>query len=118
VIEEAHGPAGSARRVFVAVANPTRRRLLLLLLFAGRAEITTTRLAELMPVPRQEVARHLVVLCRAGLARGRLVGPEMRYAMRPEALSTTAWWTAELAREWDRRLAAVKHLVERTNDPR
>jgi hypothetical protein len=58
-----------ADELWAAVADPTRRRLLDVLL--ARGEATATALAAELPVTRQGVAKHLAVLDRAGLVEGR-----------------------------------------------
>jgi DNA-binding transcriptional ArsR family regulator len=99
-----------ASLVFAALADPTRRQVLGLLGVEG--ERTATDLAERLPISRQAIVKHLAVLDDAGLVVGRRVGREVRYAVRPEALETTARWMAALASDWDRRLAAIKRLAE------
>lgn len=96
--------------VLVALADPTRRKLLELL--AARGEVTATTLAGGLPVSRQAVVKHLAVLDAAGLVSGSRVGREVRYTVRPAALDATARWMATLAADWDRRLAGVKRLAE------
>ena len=96
--------------VLAALADPTRRQLLDLL--AARGEATATTLAEQLPVSRQAVVKHLVVLDAAGLVSGNRVGREVRYAVRPAALTGTARWMAGLAADWDRRLANIKRVAE------
>ena len=93
-----------------AVADPTRRRLLDALLDQGEA--TTTTLARGLPVTRQAVAKHLVVLGRVGLVEGRRRGREVRYRVRPERLDDAAEAMALVAAQWDRRLARIKRLAE------
>jgi DNA-binding transcriptional ArsR family regulator len=96
--------------LWAAVADPTRRRLLDVLLAHGEA--TATTLAGELPVTRQAVAKHLAVLDRAGLVEGRRQGREVRYAVRPERLDAAAQWMTRVASEWDDRLAAIKRLAE------
>lgn len=96
--------------VLVALADPTRRQLLDLL--AAHGEATATTLADDLPVSRQAVVKHLAVLDAAGLVSGRRVGREVRYAVRPAALDSTARWMAALAAGWDRRLANIKRIAE------
>jgi predicted transcriptional regulator len=48
-----------------AIGDPTRRRMLDLLLAEGAG--TATTLSERLPVTRQAVSKHLVVLDRVGL---------------------------------------------------
>jgi DNA-binding transcriptional ArsR family regulator len=69
VTEERGDPVDS---VLVALADPTRRRLLDLL--ADQGEGTATTLAERLPVSRQAVVKHLAVLDAAGLVAGSRVG--------------------------------------------
>ena len=60
-----------------AVGDPTRRRMLDLLLTDGGG--TATTLSDRLPVTRQAVAKHLGVLDRVGLVHGSLAGRERRY---------------------------------------
>jgi DNA-binding transcriptional ArsR family regulator len=96
--------------LWAAVADPTRRRVLDQLL--ERGEATTTTLAQSLPVTRQAVAKHLVVLDRVGLVAGQRHGREVRYAIRPERLDDAAAAMARVAAQWDRRLARIKRLAE------
>ncbi|MFJ9025313.1 ArsR/SmtB family transcription factor [Streptomyces sp. NPDC102259] len=108
--EERPGAAEVVDSVLGALADPTRRQLLDLL--AAQGEATATTLAERLPVSRQAVVKHLAVLDAAGLVSGGRVGREVRYAVRPAALDTTARWMASLAADWDRRLANIKRVAE------
>lgn len=96
--------------VLVALADPTRRRLLDLL--AAHGEVTATTLAQHLPVSRQAIVKHLGVLDTAGLVSSSKVGREVRYAVRPQALDATARWLSALAADWDRRLARIKRIAE------
>lgn len=96
--------------LWAAIADPTRRRLLDVLLAHGQA--TATTLAGEMPITRQAVAKHLAVLERAGLVDGRREGREVRYSVRPERLDAATRWMTRVASEWDGRLAAIKRLAE------
>jgi DNA-binding transcriptional ArsR family regulator len=93
-----------------AVGDPTRRRVLGVLL--DRGEATATMLAAELPVTRQAVAKHLAVLDRAGLVEGRRQGREVRYAVRPDRLDAAARSMAQIAARWDTRLAAIKRIAE------
>jgi DNA-binding transcriptional ArsR family regulator len=101
---------GEVDELWAAVADPTRRRLLDVLLAHGEA--TATTLAAELPVTRQAVAKHLAVLDRAGLVEGRRRGREVRYAVRPERLDDATRSMARVAAQWDERLGAIKRLAE------
>jgi DNA-binding transcriptional ArsR family regulator len=100
----------SVEEVLVALADPTRRQLLDVL--ARRGEATATTLAVELPVSRQAVVKHLVILGKAGLVTSQREGREMRYAVRPDRLGETARWLDQLAARWDARLVAIKRLAE------
>ena len=93
-----------------AVGDPTRRRVLDVLL--DRGEATATVVAGELPVTRQAVAKHLAVLDRVGLVEGRRQGREVRYAIRPQRLDAATRSMAQVAAEWDARLAAIKRIAE------
>ena len=101
--------------VLAAVSEPMRWRILELL---ARGDATASALAGHVPISRQAVIKHLLVLDRCGLVSRRRVGKEMRYTAHPEHLAATAAWMAQAAGDWDRRLAALKLLAEGTADRR
>jgi ArsR family transcriptional regulator, cadmium/lead-responsive transcriptional repressor len=103
-------PRGEDDELWAAVADPTRRRLLDVLL--ARGDATATTLAGELPVTRQAVAKHLAVLDRAGLVAGERRGREVRYAVRPDRLDAATQALARVAAAWDGRLAAIKRLAE------
>jgi DNA-binding transcriptional ArsR family regulator len=103
-------PGSDADELWAAVADPTRRRVLDVLLAQGDA--TATALARELPVTRQAVAKHLAVLDRAGLVRRARQGREVRYAVRPEQLDVAVQSLTRVAAQWDERLLAIKRIAE------
>jgi DNA-binding transcriptional ArsR family regulator len=96
-------------RVFDALADPNRRRLLGFL--AERETATATELAGELPVTRQAVAKHLAALSAAGLVEGTRQGRETRYRLTPAPLTEAMAWMADVGAQWDARLAALgRHL--------
>jgi len=100
-----------------AVADPSRRKVLDLILAHGRA--TPTALAAELPFTRQAVTKHLAVLARAGIVEASRQGREVRYTIRPERLDVAARAMAHAAQDmaaaaarWDSRLDAIKRLAE------
>jgi len=93
-----------------AMADPTRRKLLDLLVARGQA--TATTLTADMPVSRQAISKHLVVLQHVGLIDGHREGREVRYEVREERLAEATNALAAVANRWDRRLRAIKKLAE------
>lgn len=128
------GGAGPARSAVVddelwsAIGDPTRRRLLDLVLAAGAGgpgagggsaglggaggAATATSLAAQLPVTRQAVAKHLAVLDRAGLVRATPAGRERRYRVDEEQLARAAEQLAAVGSAWDGRLQRIKRIAE------
>lgn len=95
--------------VFAALADPTRRRVLRLV--AERGPTSATLLERELPVTRQAIVKHLVVLSRAGLVTGQRAGQEVRYALVPAPLDDVSAWIAEIGSRWDERLARLRQVV-------
>jgi DNA-binding transcriptional ArsR family regulator len=93
-----------------AVGDPTRRRLLDLLLAEGGG--TATSLSEHLPVTRQAVAKHLGVLDRAGLVHGVTEGREKRYRVDDDQLARAVGQLEDVGRTWDARLRRIRRLAE------
>jgi DNA-binding transcriptional ArsR family regulator len=103
-----------ADRLWAALGDPMRLRLLDLLL--ERGETTASTLATELPITRQGIAKHLVVLERADLVRARRVGRETRFTVRDERLAQAQRQMAQVASRWDGRLAAIKRIAEATHE--
>jgi len=97
--------------VFAALADPTRRALLLDL--AGEGPKTATRLAREHPgMTRQGLLKHLNVLAAAGLVTTQRQGREQRYHLTPAPLAEVARFVREAEARLDARLQRLKALVE------
>ena len=93
-----------------ALGDPTRRRMLDLLLEQGAG--TATSLSERLPVTRQAVAKHLGVLDRVGLVHAVPEGRERRYRVDDAQLERAVAQLAAVGSAWDRRLARIKQMAE------
>ena len=109
--------------LWAAIADPSRRRVLDLLV--QRGEATASTLADQVPFTRQAVSKHLVVLEEAGLIERRKQGREVLFRVDADRLDQATRAMAEVARQWDRRLDTIKRLAEsahaeaqRANRPR
>lgn len=96
----------SADAVFLALGDPTRRRLLARLGMGGEA--SATDLARDLPVSRQAVQKHLSTLSAAGLVAARRSGREVLFHPTPAPMSEAMAWMAEVGAQWDERLAALE----------
>ena len=96
-------------RVFVALADGTRRALLRSIVTAGPA--TATQLAAERDITRQAVAKHLAVLGDAGLVHGERRGREVRYAADTAPLDGATAWIDDTRSAWVRRLERLEDLL-------
>lgn len=94
-----------------AVGDPTRRRMLDLLVASGGG--TATTLSERLPVTRQAVAKHLGVLDRVGLVHGTTAGRERRYEVDEAQLARAIAQLSAVGAAWDARLQQIKQIAER-----
>jgi DNA-binding transcriptional ArsR family regulator len=93
-----------------AIGDPTRRRLVDLLLAGGPG--TATTLSAQLPVTRQAVTKHLAVLDRVGLVRPTPAGREKRYDVDEAQLARAVAQLTSVGALWDARLRRIKRLAE------
>ncbi len=95
-----------ADEVFSALADPTRRSILRAV--AERGPVTATALSGDLPISRQAVAKHLVLLRDAGLVAADRAGRETRFTAVAAPLDDLATWAGQTGRRWDDRLARLR----------
>lgn len=93
-----------------AIGDPTRRRMLDLLLADGGG--TATSLSGRLPVTRQAVAKHLGVLEKAGLVVATTAGRERRYAVDEPRFGRAVEQITAVGNAWDARLRRIKTIAE------
>lgn len=96
--------------VWLAVADPSRRSLLELLINEGEA--TASGLASEVPFSRQAVAKHLAVLEKAQLVSSRRLGREVLFSVRPAQVNSAAQMMLSVGNAWDARLQSIKRIAE------
>jgi DNA-binding transcriptional ArsR family regulator len=95
--------------VYSAIADPTRRELMELLV---ARELSITALAKHFPISRVAISKHLSVLQQADLVLERKVGREHRYRLNPKPLRLAHDWLEHYEQFWDEKLANLKTQVE------
>jgi DNA-binding transcriptional ArsR family regulator len=96
--------------IWAAIAEPSRRRVLDLLVQGGEA--TASALAADVPFTRQAVIKHLAVLEQAELVTRRRRGREVLFRVDPRRLDEASRVVAGVAQEWERRLVDIKDIAE------
>ncbi len=97
-----------------AIGDPTRRRMLDLLLAGGG---TATTLSDRLPVTRQAVAKHLGVLDRVGLVHVTPSGRERLYEVDEAQFARAVAQLAAVGSAWDARLQRIKRIAETIQRP-
>lgn len=101
------GPTGDP---FAALADPTRRQILEILVRDGPS--TATTLAGQLDISRQAVAKHLQLLAGAGVAAGERVGRETRFEVRTEGFRDVRSWIATMEDRWTSRLDLLARSLQ------
>lgn len=99
--------------VFEVLAEPTRRRLMDLLLERPRLVGDLTRD---LGLSQPGTSKHLRVLREAGLVRVRPDGQRRWYALRPERLAEVDDWLAPYRELWAGRLDALERHLDAMPD--
>ncbi|MFD4441469.1 ArsR/SmtB family transcription factor [Nocardia sp. NPDC058519] len=101
----------TAERVFVALADPSRRSVLAALAAHGPA--TATDLADRLPITRQAIAKHLALLADTGLV---IAEPgerrRVRYRLDSAPIQVAQQFLAALSRDWDGPLDALRRHLD------
>lgn len=96
--------------VLRALADQSRRRVLQAL---AEGEVTAGELAELLPIARPGVSRHLRVLREAGLVEVRQQAQRRIYSLRPQPLVEVDEWLGRYRALWEQRLDALHTEITR-----
>jgi DNA-binding transcriptional ArsR family regulator len=99
--------------VYFAIADPTRRALLLRL--AKEGERNVSDLLEPFSISQPAVSKHLRILREANLVRSRKEGRERLYAIRPRNLRQVYDWVSHFEKYWDEKLDALGQYLDRKN---
>lgn len=96
--------------VFKAIADPTRRKIISLLLASGASTITA--IASDFNSTRQVVTKHIYVLEKAGLISIEDTGRERYCQLEFQPLKEVFDWVSFYEKFWDNKLSALKRHAE------
>lgn len=106
------------RDVFQAIADPTRRAILVLI--ASQA-LTPNAMAEQFATSRQAVSKHIQILSECDLLEQEKVGREIFYKLKVDRMKEVDEWLEKFRQIWENRFDNLdKYLAkiqkERNND--
>jgi DNA-binding transcriptional ArsR family regulator len=100
----------SNQHLFRALADPTRRDILLML---RGADMTIAQVADNFDMTRAAVKKHLTVLSDGGLITVRAQGRERYNTLNPNAFEPIRDWLGFFDVFWDGRLSDLKTAIEK-----
>jgi len=103
-------PVQDQQPVFRALADPTRRAIVMMLAQGPRP---IGDIAAEFDVTRPAIAKHLRILEEGGVISVETKGRERINQLNPKALKSAADWLNHFDRFWDDRLAKLKAVVEK-----
>ncbi len=98
------------RDIFQALADPTRRSILVLL---ASQTITAGAIAGHFDGARSTVSKHISILVECGLVESSQKGREIYYQLRMEQLKELDLYLGQLRGIWERRFDSLEQYVEK-----
>ena len=96
--------------VFRALADPTRRQILI---YLSDESLAIADIANRFDITRTAINKHLAILEEGGLIRREVRGRERRNTLNPEPLRSAFEWLGYFEHFWDGKLADLQREVAR-----
>ncbi|AXI45399.1 transcriptional regulator [Sulfitobacter sp. SK012] len=95
---------------FRALADPTRREILMLL---AHQDMTIAQVAENFDMTRAAVKKHLTILSDGGLIETRVDGRTRVNSLQKQGVGRVRDWFGYFDQFWDDRLSSLKSAIEK-----
>ena len=105
-----NGPSILDDELWTAIGDPTRLRVLDLLLADGPG--SASALSRRLPVTRQAIAKQLLILERTGLVHPERIGREVRYVVDADQFARACAQVERVSTAWNLRLLRIKNIAE------
>lgn len=96
------------RDVFQAIADPTRRAIILLVAFQA---MTPNAIAEHFDTSRQAVSKHLKILTECELVKQKQSGREIYYQINEKKMKEIDHWLAQFRKIWENRFSELDKVL-------
>lgn len=103
------------RDIFQAVADPTRRAIVLLLAVQA---MTPNSIAEHFDTTRQAVSKHLRILTECELVKQQQQGREIYYHLEAEKMKEIEKWLEKFRQIWQTRFSQLDEVLEQLKKKR
>ncbi len=98
------------RDVFQAIADPTRRAILLLV---ASQSMTAGAIASNFGTARPTVSKHIQILTECQLLKQEQSGREIYYHFNPNKMKEVAEWLMPFAKMWDDRFNKLETIMKK-----
>jgi len=96
------------RDVFQAIADPTRRAIILLIAFQA---MTPNAIAEHFDTTRQAVSKHLRILTECQLVKQEQTGREIYYQLNAAKMKEIDKWLGQFRKIWESRFNQLDNVL-------
>ncbi len=96
------------RDVFQAIADPTRRAIILLIALNS---MTPNAIAEHFSISRQAVSKHLRILAECQLVKTEQTGREILYELNASKMKEVDKWLEQFRKIWENRFIQLDNLL-------
>lgn len=100
------------RDVFQAIADPTRRAILVLI---ATQAMTPNSLAEEVNMSRQAISKHVRILNECNLLNSQKEGREIYYSLKVDKMKEIDEWIRHFRVIWEKRFEALDDLLKKMN---
>ena len=101
------------RDPFQAIADPTRRAILVLL---AAQTMTAGAIAEKFDVARPTISRHMQILTECDLILSHQKGREIHYEIKVDKMKEIEKWLAQFRAIWENRYKQLDNLLSTLNN--
>jgi DNA-binding transcriptional ArsR family regulator len=98
------------RDIFQAIADPTRRSILILL---AAHPVTAGAIADNFDAARSTVSKHIQILTECGLVEANQQGREIYYQIKIERMAEVDLWMDELRKVWEKQFNKLDIYLEK-----
>lgn len=95
--------------VFRALADPTRRQILMHL---STESLAISDIAARFDITRTAINKHLAILEEGGLIKSEVSGRERRNRLTPEPMKSAFEWLGHFERFWDAKLDKLQREID------
>ena len=96
------------RDIFQAIADPTRRAILVLVALQA---MTPSAIADNFDSTRQTISKHIQILSECQLLTQKQTGREIYYHFNPNKMKELAEWLAPFTKMWDDRFNRLDDIL-------